>query len=135
MAGRTGGEMRIGELADAADVTPRTVRHYEQLGLLRPHERASSGYRYYTEEELRRLRKITQLKSLGLSLEEIATVIPLYFDDPTGAQGKRKVLEILRGHLHETRRRREGLERFEHELAENIATIERRLADIENRGG
>ncbi|MBB4932571.1 DNA-binding transcriptional MerR regulator [Lipingzhangella halophila] len=131
MADPGSGEMRIGELAAAADVTPRTVRHYEQLGLLRPHERASSGYRYYTEEELTRLRKINQLKDVGLSLDEITSVLHMYFDDPTGAQGKRKTLEILYGHLNETRRRREGLERFERELQDSIARIEARLAEIE----
>lgn len=103
-------QMRIGELARRAGVTTRTVRHYEQLGLMSPNERASSGYRYYTERELVRLRKIDQLKDLGLSLEEIGQVIDLYFDDATGARGKRKVLEILRGHLHEARRRRESLQ-------------------------
>lgn len=131
MASQGDGEMRIGELAAAAKVTPRTVRHYEQLGLLRPHERASSGYRYYTEEGLARLRKINQLKDLGLSLDEIASVIDLYFDDPSGAQGKRKVLEILHGHLAATRRRREGLEHFERELQDSIAKIEKALAEIE----
>lgn len=80
--------MRIGELARQAGVTTRTIRHYEQLGLLRPTERAASGYRYYTEREFARLHKIGQLKELGLSLEEIGSVIDLYFDDPTGARGK-----------------------------------------------
>lgn len=123
--------MRIGELASAANVTPRTIRHYESLGLLRPHERAASGYRYFTEHELARLNKISQLKELGLALDEIGSVIDLYFDDPTGAQGKRKVLEILRGHLHETQKRREGMERFERELQDSITKVERLLSEIE----
>ncbi|WP_207630768.1 MULTISPECIES: MerR family transcriptional regulator [unclassified Actinopolyspora] len=134
MSEQASGEMRIGELASAAGVTTRTVRHYEQLGLLRPYERASSGYRYYTEHEFARLNKIGQLKELGLTLDEITSVIDLYFEDPSGAQGKRKVLEILRGHLNETRRRREGLERFESELQDNIAKVERRLTEIEGTG-
>jgi DNA-binding transcriptional MerR regulator len=123
--------MRIGELARETGLTTRTIRHYEQLGLLAPSERAASGYRYYTERELARLRKIDQLKGAGLSLEEIGSVIDLYYEDPTGAAGKRKVLEILRGHLRETRRRREGLERFEAELEQSIARIEGKLAEIE----
>ncbi|GAA3760416.1 MerR family transcriptional regulator [Salinactinospora qingdaonensis] len=124
--------MRIGELARRAEVTPRTIRHYEELGLLSPGERASSGYRYYTERELARLNKIGQLKDLGLTLEEIGSVIDLYFTDPTGAQGKRKVLQILRGHLSQTQARRESLERFERELKENIAKVERLLAEAES---
>lgn len=69
----------------------------------------------------------------ALSLEEIGSVIDLYFEDATGAKGKRKVLEILRGHPREARRRREGLERFERALEQSIATVERLLAEAEGR--
>lgn len=131
MPGQTSQQMRIGELARHAGVTTRTVRHYEQLGLLRPHERASSGYRYYSDIELARLRRIDQLKNLGLSLEEIGQVIDLYFDDPSGAHGKRKVLVMLRRQLREARRRREGLQRLEAELEQSVAKVERSLADDE----
>lgn len=124
-------DMRIGEFAAAAGVTTRTVRHYEQLGLLQPSERSASGYRYYTDRELARMKKIGQLQALGLTLEEIATVIDLYFDDPTGVQGKRKVLGILEGHLRETRRRRSDLERFENELVKSIEKVRRLLAEAE----
>ncbi len=129
MAVQTSQQMRIGELARQAGVTTRTVRHYEQLGLLRPHERASSGYRYYSDAELARLRKIDQLKNLGLSLEEIRQVIDLYFDDPSGVQGKRTVLVMLRRQLREARRRREGLQRLEAELEQSVAKAERLLAE------
>lgn len=123
--------MRIGELARQAGVTTRTIRHYEQLGLVSPAERASSGFRYYTDHALARLHKIGQLKDLGLSLDDIAQVIDLYFEDTTGAQGKRKVLQILNGHLETTRHRREDLQRFERELENNIATVHRLLAEAE----
>lgn len=128
-------DMRIGEFAAAAGVTTRTVRHYEQLGLLQPSERSASGYRYYTDRELARMKKIGQLQALGLTLEEIATVIDLYFDDPTGVQGKRKVLGILEGHLRETRRRRSDLERFENELVKSIEKVRRLLAEAERAAG
>ncbi len=75
-------KMRIGELADQAGVTPRTIRYYEDLGLLGPSEREGQGFRYYTEIELTRLKKIDHLKQMGLSLEEIGEVIPLYCEDP-----------------------------------------------------
>jgi DNA-binding transcriptional MerR regulator len=116
--------MRIGEFAEQAGVTPRTVRYYESLGLLGPSEREGSGFRYYTEVELARLHKITALKNLGLSLEEITTVIPLYFEDPTGLQGKRKILEILKEHLQETEDKINSLESFRSELEANINRIQ-----------
>ena len=129
MAVQTSQQMRIGELARQAGVTTRTVRHYEQLGLLCPHERASSGYRYYTDVELERLRRIDQLKNLGWSLEEIGQVIELYCDDPSSSHGKRTVLVMLRRQLREARRRREGLQRLEAELEQSVAKVERLLAE------
>jgi len=116
--------MRIGELAKRVGVTPRTIRYYESLGLLGPSEREGGGFRYYTEVELGRLQKIGALKELGLSLEEIVTVIPLYFEDPSGLQGKRKVLEILKKHFQETESKIDALEQFRADLKANIDRIQ-----------
>ncbi len=116
--------MRIGEFARLAGVTPRTIRYYESLGLLGPSEREGSGFRYYTELELARLQKINALKELGLSLDEIATVVPLYFEDPSGLTGKRKVLEILQAHLQETEEKLDALQQFRDELKAKISRIQ-----------
>lgn len=116
--------MKIGEFAKRAGVTPRTVRYYESLGLLGPSEREGSGFRYYTEVELARLQKIAALKELGLSLEEVAIVLPLYFEDPSGLQGKRKVLEILNSHLEETDEKIEALQQFRADLTSKIDRIQ-----------
>jgi DNA-binding transcriptional MerR regulator len=116
-------KLRIGELAEKAGVTTRTIRYYESMGLLRPIER-DGGIRYYTEDALRRLHKIDALKKLGLSLEEIASVINLYFEDPTGVTAKRQVLAILEGHLRETEGKITALEQFRDDLTANIEQIE-----------
>src|SRR5215207_4258510 len=113
-------KMRIGELAEQAGVTPRTIRYYEDLGLLGPNEREGHGFRYYTETELTRLKKIDALKQLGLSLEEVGEILPLYCDDPTGVRGKRRVLEILQQSLIETDEKIESLQRFRADLQANI---------------
>ncbi len=115
--------LRIGELAERAGVTTRTIRYYETMGLLRPMER-DGGIRYYTEEALRRLHKIDALKNLGLSLEEIATVIDLYFEDPTGVTAKQRVLAILEGHLREAEGKISSLEQFCDDLRGNIERME-----------
>src|SRR3954469_21160106 len=104
--------MRIGELAEKAGVTPRTIRYYEGLGLLPRCDRAEGCFRYYDEGELARLQKIDALKALGLSLEEIREVISLYFVDPTGVTGKRRVLEILKAQLAETDEKLAALRTF-----------------------
>ncbi len=116
--------MRIGEFAKQAGVTPRTIRYYESLGLLGPSEREGAGFRYYSELELAKLQKINILKGLGLNLEEIVIVIPLYFQDPTGVQGKRKILEILKQHLQDTDSKIDSLATFRSELKANIDRIQ-----------
>ena len=125
--------MRIGELTERAQVTPRTVRYYETIGLLPPAEREGHGQHYYTEETVFRLRKIDQLKGLGLSLDEIRDVIDLYFTDLSGVQPKQQILAILRRHLAETDRKIGTLEQFRADLQANIERFERWLKEQEHR--
>jgi len=127
-------KMRIGEFAELAGVTPRTIRYYEALGLLGPSEREGHGFRYYTKTELTRLKKIDALKQCGLSLEEIGEVLPLYCEDPTGLRGKQRTLEILQEQLHETDERIEALKQFRAEIETNIAKIEKFIAQATSRG-
>jgi DNA-binding transcriptional MerR regulator len=88
--------MRIGDLTERAEVTPRTVRYYESIGLIPRGEREGNGQHYYTEETLARLRKIDQLKRLGLSLDEVGDVIDLYFTDPSGVRAPRSTRRSAR---------------------------------------
>lgn len=115
--------LQIGELAQRAGVSHRTIHYYERLGLLRPAEREGVGYRYYDEQAVLRLEKIAALKGLGLSLEEIGQVIDLYFDDPSGIQGKEKVLKILEAQLQITRTKLVDMQTFERDLVANIARM------------
>ncbi|MEW1860798.1 MULTISPECIES: MerR family transcriptional regulator [unclassified Streptomyces] len=62
--------MRIGELADRAGTTTRTLRYYESLGLLPPAGRAANGYRSYGDEHVRLLAQIRTLQDFGFGLEE-----------------------------------------------------------------
>ncbi|QIK72317.1 MerR family transcriptional regulator [Propioniciclava coleopterorum] len=70
--------MRIGEVARRTGLTTRTLRHYDELGLLVPSGRTDTDYRMYTLEDVQRLLAIQHLKSLGLGLAEIAAAL----DDP-----------------------------------------------------
>jgi DNA-binding transcriptional MerR regulator len=96
---------RIGEVAERTGLTRRTLRHYDELGLLVPSARSWSDYRLYDAADLLRLLQIQNLKALGLSLGEIAEAL----SDPTLDAGA-----TLRGHLEV--------------LTERIAA-EQRLAD------
>jgi MerR family transcriptional regulator, copper efflux regulator len=108
--------MRIGELARRAGVTTRTVRYYEGLGLLESARREASGHRQYDEDAIARLAKIDFLKRMGLTLDEIAEVIPLYFGERTVVRGRKKMLALLERRLAETEARIEGLEELRDEL-------------------
>ena len=125
--------MRIGDLAKRAEVTPRTVRYYESLGLLPPGEREGKGQHYYTEDTVARLRKIEQLKQLGLSLDEIGGVIDLYFTDPSGLRAKQKVLALLRAHLDEVDQKVDALHQIRGELRAHIARFEAWLEEKTRR--
>ena len=67
--------LRIGEVAGLLGVTPKTVRHYEKIGLLPAAERSGSGYRLYSASDLLRLNRIKKLRSLGLTLRQIRSVL------------------------------------------------------------
>ena len=69
--------MQIGELAKRSAVTVQTVRFYERLRLLPEPQRKDSGYRIYSEPDLKRLRFVRQAKSLGFSLDEIREILRL----------------------------------------------------------
>ena len=124
--------MQIGELAETAKVSPRTIYYYEQRGLIQPAVRKGTGYRYYDEQSLKRLHIIIVLKKLGLSLKEIGKVIDLYFDDPTGVKGKRQVVAILEKHLAEVERRVVELQRLRDDIIANIARIKAYIEIFKN---
>ena len=69
--------MRIGELATRVGVNPKTIRFYEQQGLLPQPARRSSGYRDYRAEDETRLRFVRTAQRLGFSLSEIAEILAL----------------------------------------------------------
>jgi DNA-binding transcriptional MerR regulator len=68
----------VGEVAELAGVTVRTLHHYDELGLLSASERSDAGYRLYSYEDLARLREILTWRALGFSLADIGSVL----DDP-----------------------------------------------------
>jgi DNA-binding transcriptional MerR regulator len=115
--------LQIGELAQRAAVSHRTIHYYERIGLLRPTEREGAGYRYYDEQAVQRLEKIAALKNLGLSLDEIGQVINLYFEDASGIKGKEQVLKILEAQLLTTRGKLAELSSVERDLKANIARM------------
>lgn len=72
--------LSIGKVARAANVRVDTIRYYERMGLISPPGRSESGYRSYTESDLRRLILIRRARAVGFSIQDIAQLL----DAPSG---------------------------------------------------
>jgi MerR family copper efflux transcriptional regulator len=67
--------MHIGELAEKTGLSLRTIRHYDEVGLLEPTGRTVGGFRLYTQDDLARLLLIRRMKPLGFTLEEMTELL------------------------------------------------------------
>lgn len=105
--------MRIGQLAEQAGVSTKTIRYYESVGLLPEPKRTSSGYRSYEGGTVERLRFIRDAQSSGLSLAEIASVLELKESGTTSCHHTRS---LLTRHLEEVDRQIERLQETREKL-------------------
>jgi DNA-binding transcriptional MerR regulator len=132
--------LRIGELAEQVGVTPRTIRYYEELGLLdRSANRTKGAHRHYTESDVQRLRELIRLRDLlGLSLDELVALARAeetrsalrqqWHDDPTEeerAQILDRAIEIAQQQLALVNTRREKLDEFATELKDKLSRLRR----------
>ena len=79
MAARTG-LLQIGQVADRTGLSLRTIRFYEENGLVRPTSRSDGGFRLYSEDDVARLEVIKRMKPLGFRLEEMQELLTLLAD-------------------------------------------------------
>jgi DNA-binding transcriptional MerR regulator len=90
---------QIGELASVVDMSPRTIRYYEEIGLLNSVKRMDGGKRVYTDKDLQRLKFITRLKHLGLTLSEMSELEDIYQIHRTNKKVLPRLLELLENHV------------------------------------
>lgn len=138
--------LRIGELAKRAGTTPRTIRYYEEFGLL-PHapERDAGQHRCYGEADVQRVRELLRLKELlGLTLDELRDVVEA--EDARGAlraewhegdpsrERREQILDESLMHISNQlallHRRREKLDELERELEAKRELVHRRLREL-----
>lgn len=96
------GHMRIGEVAERVGLSLRTIRHYEEVGLIRPSTRTKGGFRLYTEDDAQRLALIKRMKPLDFSLEEmrdLLTVMAMLADPTTPPTRRPALTESLSAYL------------------------------------
>jgi DNA-binding transcriptional MerR regulator len=90
---------RIGELAAKVGMTERTIRYYEEVGLLDSVKRLDGGIRVYTDDDIRRLKFIRKLKVLGLSLQEMHELEGMYTTHRSNRAVLPRLVELLDAHL------------------------------------
>jgi MerR family copper efflux transcriptional regulator len=84
--------MQIGEAAERVGLSIRTIRHYEDAGLIVPSARSEGGFRLYTEPDLDRLRVVKRMKPLGFTLDEMRDLLQLLNDLATAHGAARAAL-------------------------------------------
>ncbi len=89
---------QIGELANLLDLSPRTIRYYEEIGLLNSVKRIDGGKRVYTDMDFKRLKFIQRLKYLGLTLSEMHELEDIYQIHRTNKKVLPRLLELLDSH-------------------------------------
>lgn len=134
---------QIGEVAERVGLSLRTVRYYEEQGLVRPAQRTNGGFRLYGDEEIARLELVKQMKPLGLTVQEMRELLDAR-DQLEGAEpGSRAhglALDRLGNHAAATKRKAEqqraklaAAEGFAATLAEELRR-HRHQATAANRG-
>lgn len=97
--------MHIGELAEKTGLSLRTIRHYDEVGLLKPSGRSEGGFRLYTQGDLERLVLIRRMKPLAFSLEEMTELLRVIESLKSGGRGA-GVREQLQDFIDQAEERR-----------------------------
>ncbi len=137
--------LRIGEVAERLGTTPRTIRYYEEIGLLGGGEREAGRHRIYEEADVERLSDALRFKQLlGLSLEELKALLEAeearaalrteWREHNPDESRRREILEQALGHIDRqlelVRRRRQDIDALEAELGDKRAKVRRRLREL-----
>jgi DNA-binding transcriptional MerR regulator len=110
--------MLIGDIAKLSDISPATIRYYEEIGLLTAPPRSESGYRHYPEATIEELRFIKKGQGLGFTLEEIRDILKI---SRGGEAPCAHVLELAERNLLAAEERIRQLQAFRDRLSAQIA--------------
>jgi DNA-binding transcriptional MerR regulator len=128
MATALGGH-RIGEIAQRLGLTERTIRYYEEVGLLESVKRVEGGRRVYTDDDVQRLKFIQKLKMLGLTLQEMLELEQMYRRQRSNRQVLPRLIELLDAHLATTDERMRELAALRDEIRSYREHVARRLLE------
>jgi DNA-binding transcriptional MerR regulator len=120
--------VQIGQVAERTGLSLRTIRFYEENGLVVPTTRTDGGFRLYSDGDVARLEVIKEMKPLGFTLEEMQELLTLLADRDSPTTGREQLRERLRA-FHEAATTRVTALRAQLTIAEGFAdTLAERLA-------
>ncbi|MFF3502356.1 MerR family transcriptional regulator [Streptomyces sp. NPDC003247] len=123
--------MQIGEVAARTELSLRTIRHYEETGLVIPSARSQGGFRLYTEADVARLMVVRRMKPLGFTLDEMRALLAATDRLDTGEglppEEREALVERVRGFERAARRRVEDLRTQLSRAEDFAATLAERL--------
>ncbi|MCX5599832.1 MerR family transcriptional regulator [Streptomyces phaeochromogenes] len=123
--------MQIGEVAARTELSLRTIRHYEDTGLVIPSARSQGGFRLYTEADVARLMVIRRMKPLGFTLDEMRALLDatdrLDSGEELPPEEREELLDRIRGFEQATHKRVEDLRTQLARAEEFAATLGERL--------
>lgn len=111
--------MQVNELAKLMGVTPDTVRYYTRIGLLAPDRNPANGYKSYGEKQRKRLRFITDARSLGFSVEDIRQILDVADSGKTPCP---MVREMIEARLQELEDRFQNMVRLRQRMLDAVST-------------
>lgn len=124
--------MQIGEVATRTELSLRTIRHYEETGLVIPSARSQGGFRLYTESDVARLMVIRRMKPLGFTLDEMRALLDatdrLDSGNELPPEERESLLERIRGFEQAAQQRVADLRTQLARAEEFAATLEARVA-------
>ena len=118
-----GQALTIGRLERATGVRAKTIRYYEQVGVLPVPGRSAAGYRQYTESEVQRLVFVRRARALGLSLGQLRTLTAALDRGPRGAVRPR-LLGLVRAQLAAVERQRAELRLLQQQLEQVLRRLQ-----------
>jgi len=124
---------QIGELANLVGMSPRTIRYYEEIGLLNSVKRIEGGKRVYTDRDIQRLKFIKRLKHLGLTLSEMHELEDIYQIHRTNRKVLPRLLELLDNHVGKIDERIQNLDRLREDIFKYQEKIRQKL-NMEDNG-
>ncbi|WP_457591657.1 MerR family transcriptional regulator [Geoglobus sp.] len=119
----------ISELAEELDISTRTIRYYEEIGLLSP-QRTPGNHRIFTKKDRARLKIILRGKRLGFTLEEIKQILDMY--EVSEPEQIRLTLKLADEKLKQIEDRLHDLKILKEELLDLIERLSRRLNELES---